>query len=101
MKVNSIGINAYQKLAEQPAQNRKPVSADEKATEKTGKINIPVQTNQIGSRLGVKLQGNEFMNMLSDEEKRAFELVFEKFNGNNGSKSAGREGLGRFVDVKL
>lgn len=101
MKVNNIGVNAYRQLIEQPQINRKETeSVQKKQTEKPGKINIPVQSDKVGSDLGVRVNGQEFLDMLTDQEKEAFEMVFDKFNSASGGKG-GQNGLGRFVDVKL
>lgn len=100
MKVNSIGINTYQQLNDKQQVNRRPVDKSQnKQAEKIGKVNIPVQKDKVGSDLAVKLPGENYMDMLTAEEKEAFEMVFKKFNGSGGASE--QNGLGRFVDVKL
>jgi len=100
MKVNSIGINTYQQLNDKQQVNRRPLeNSQTKPAAKIGKVNIPVQSDKVGSDLAVKLPGENYMEMLSAEEKEAFEMVFKKFNGSSGA--SGQNGLGRFVDVKL
>ncbi len=102
MKINSIGINTYRQMTERPAANRQPAEIEtNKPAEPTGKINIPVQKEKINSDLGVRVSGSKFTEMLSAEEKKAFELVFEKFNANKANGNSGQDGLGRFVDVRL
>jgi hypothetical protein len=100
MKVNSIGINTYQQLNDKQQIARRPVeNTQNKQAGKIGKINIPVQKDKVGSDLAVKLPGENYMEMLTAEEKEAFEMVFKKFNGAGGAP--GQNGLGRFIDVKL
>lgn len=105
MKINSIGINAYQEMANRAQASKKPVAPiKSEQVQKTGKIQIPVRTNRTGSDLSVKLNGEDYAEMLSPEEKQALELLFEKYGGKRGitnSGAANRPGLGNFVDVKL
>lgn len=109
MKINAVGIDAYRQTVSEAQVNRKSSSADNQAqTTKSDKVQIPGQGDNIGSRLAVQLKKGTFMDMLSEEEKRALEMVFEKFrsleiNGksydNNGASK--RANLGNIVDVKL
>lgn len=105
MKINSIGINAYQEMAGRSQANKKPVETNiTNQIQKTEKIQIPSRINRLGSDLSIKLEGEEYADMLSPEEKQALELLFEKYGDKRGitnSNAANRPGLGTFVDVKL
>ena len=105
MKINSIGINAYQEMTGRVQSGKKPAVIDKTEEKvKAGKIQIPGRINKVGSDISVKLGGSEYASMLSPEEKQALELLFEKFGDNKGmniTESTSRPGLGRFVDVKL
>ncbi len=105
MKINSIGINAYQEMTGRAQANKKPVEANQSAQiQKTEKIHIPGRVDKVGSDLSVKLAGEEYAEMLSPEEKQALELLFEKYGDKRGiisSETTNRPGLGTFVDVKL
>jgi len=105
MKINPIGINAYQEMANRTQASRKPVAVNHtEPTQKPGKINIPGRVDKAGSDISVRLEGQDYAEMLSPEEKQALELLFEKYGdkrGKSGSASVNPSGLGTFVDVKL
>lgn len=105
MKINSIGINAYQEMTGRAQANRKPVETNKsEQVQKTEKIQIPGRVDRVGSDLSVKLEGEDYAKMLSPEEKQALELLFEKYGarrGNENSNATNRPELGTFVDVKL
>jgi len=105
MKISSIGVNAYREMTTQAQTNQKPVPANRlDQSEKTSQVLIPGQTNALGSKLSVKLPNANYADMLSSEEKKALELLFEQYGnkfGSAASTSAGDAGLGNFVDVKL
>ena len=105
MKINSIGINAYQEMTGKAQANKKPVELNKsEQVQKTGKIQIPSRVDRVGSDLSVKLEGENYAEMLSPEEKQALELLFEKYGDKRGianSSTTNRPGLGTFVDVKL
>lgn len=105
MKINSIGINAYQEMTGRAQANKKPVETNNaEQVKKTEKIQIPGRVDKVGSELSVKLDGEDYAEMLSPEEKQALELLFEKYGDKRGitnSSTANRPGLGTFVDVKL
>ena len=105
MKVNSVGIDAYRQTMEKPQVNKQAVADRQQQVEKTQKVQVPVQTNKVSSKLGVKLQAGTFDDMLSDEERQAIEMVFSRFRNiagsytNDGTNESST--LGNFVDVKL
>jgi len=105
MKINSVGINAYQEMMGKANANKKPVETTKtEQIQKTEKIKIPGRTDKIGSDLSIKLAGQEYAEMLSPEEKQALELLFEKYGDKKGildSNTTNRPGLGTYVDVKL
>ncbi len=109
MKINAVGIDAYRQVQNDPQLNRKSSATDNKISgEKADRVQIPGQGDNVGSKLAVQLKKGGFVDMLSVEEKRALEMVFEKFraleiNGksydNNGATR--KSNLGNLVDVKL
>jgi hypothetical protein len=109
MKINSIGIDAYRQTAANTQTSKKATLAEnESKINQSNKVSIPVQENTITSRLAVKLKSGDFTDMLSTEEKKALEMLFEKFGGSVGSagysKTSGVENkalVGNIVDVKL
>ena len=105
MKINSIGINAYQEMTGRAQASKKPVETiKNEQIQKPGKVQIPSRTDRVGSDLSIKLDGEDYAEMLSPEEKQALELLFEKYGDKRGitnSSSTNRPGLGTFVDVKL
>jgi len=84
---------------------KRPVETNKnEQIQKTGKIQIPSRTDRIGSDLSVKLEGIDYAEMLSPEEKQALELLFEKYGDKKGSmdsSASNKPELGTFVDVKL
>jgi hypothetical protein len=106
MKINSIGLDVYRKTMEKPLPDNQSPDKGSPATG-IGNVHIPSQTNKIGSKLAVTLKPGTFIDMLTPEEKRAFELVFEKFrqvgspDGSYGSEGVNKSHIGNFVDVKL
>lgn len=105
MKINTIGINAYQEMTGRAQASKRPVEANKsELVQKTGKIQIPGRVDRVGSDLSVKLEGEDYAELLSPEEKQALELLFEKYGDKKGITNSGatdRPGLGTFVDVKL
>jgi hypothetical protein len=109
MKINSVGIEAYRQLTGDSQVNKKTVSSDSASkAEQSNRIAIPGQGKIPGSKLAVQLQKGNFIDMLSPEEKKALNLLFERFraaeleSGSYGKKSAADAShLGKIVDVKL
>lgn len=108
MKVNAIGIENYRQAMDNTRVQNQPATESKKQAEKTDRIEIPGQRQKVGSDLSVRLRPGSFADMLSNEEKQAFELVFQKFNGlragegvyaKNGGTNESH--LGNYLDVKL
>jgi len=109
MNINSIGINSYRQAMEKPQVEKRPAPEKQPETNKTDLINIPENANRVGSKMGVRLEPGSFVDMLSNEEKQAFEMAFEKYGGagalggtyaNNGEAETS-DIVGSHVDVKL
>lgn len=108
MKINSIGIDAYRQATERPQVENRPAPQKQSEAEQASRLQIPGQLNKAGSKLAVKLEPGTFVDMLSTEEKKAFEMVFERFrqlssaDGAYNENGAGkRQTVGNFVDVSL
>ena len=104
MKINPVGINAYRQATEQVRPDHRTENQSEVTTGKTAeknavKLSFPSAESRPGSKLAVKLANADFVQYLSDEEKKAMQMVFEKFG--DGSALKPGETLGRFVDVKI
>lgn len=105
MKINSIGINAYQQMTGRAQASQKPVPQEKtEQAQIIGKIQIPSRTDKVGSDISIKLDGKDYADMLTPEEKQALELLFEKYGAQKTGTAAvqtEQSGLGRFVDVRL
>ncbi len=103
MKINPIGVDAYRQMSDHTRSIRKPDlnSRTESATKAAGKLSIPTQNINGGSKISVKLQGKNLMGMLSAEEKQALDLLFEKFGEKKATDKDGPADMGNLVDVKL
>jgi len=109
MKVNPLGIQAYQHLTrqEKPAAER-PENAIKGAGAE--KIIIEPQASVAKSALAVKVPEGNYSKFLSVEERQALDLLFAKFSdsGRFGTAYASEAestdravSLGRMVDVKV
>ena len=108
MKINAIGIDAYRQASEAQSGRKSIPSQNENKIDRTEKIQIPGQGNTVGSKLSVRLKSGTFMDQLSGEEKKALELLFDKFRQMGVDEasykkdgSAKQAHLGRVIDVKL
>lgn len=108
MKINSIGVDAYRQAMVRPQADNRPVTGNDNQANRADRIRIPGQEERVGSKLSVRLKPGAFMDALSDEEKQAIELLFEKFSAVKFKAGAySRElgdddtDLGNHVDVKL
>ncbi|UCD17468.1 MAG: hypothetical protein JSV44_00750 [Candidatus Zixiibacteriota bacterium] len=109
MNINSVGIDAYRQVRDDTQVTRRPVSEQQgKAVEKTDRVKIPGQVNKSGSRLAVKLRQGAFVDMLTEQEKQALELLFDRFraagvldSGYDKDGPAEKPPVGTLVDVKL
>ncbi len=107
MKINTIGINAYQNL------NHQSKTADRKEPDATSLPNPanPAEISEAqGSRLAIKAPSGSYADLLSVEEKQALEVLFSRFRDNNRFGTTGqaendanaRENvLGRIIDIKV
>lgn len=109
MKVNPLGVQAYQHLARQ----EKP-TADRSENAITGsgveKVVIEPQPSVTKSALAVKIPKGNYSKFLSPEERQALDLLFARFSDSsrfgsayvaeteNSDQSAN---LGRVVDVRV
>ena len=108
MKVNPLGIQAYQQV------NRSDRPTSEAAASRTGQTNnqsvvIEPQATVSKSALAVKAPSGSYAKFLSPEERQALDLLFARFSDATRFGSAyaaksddgGGEQIGRLVDVKV
>jgi hypothetical protein len=109
MKVNPLGIQAYQHLARQ----EKPTAERSDNTIKGAgeeKVVIEPQPSVSKSALAVKVPSGNYTKFLSPEERQALDLLFARFgdrsrfgpaldSGTDTSQTG--SSLGRVVDVKV
>ncbi|MEW5796535.1 MAG: hypothetical protein AB1772_09245 [Candidatus Zixiibacteriota bacterium] len=108
MKVNPLGIQAYQNLNRQERQSLKTDSA--RAGEALDRpVVIEPQSAITKSTLAIKAPSGSYAKFLSAEERQALDLLFARF-GDTGrfgaayaadAETADAAGLGRIVDVKV
>ena len=81
MKINPIGINAYQQMTGQEVA-RKQIDGDtsDSAPVDKEKVAIPPQADAHSSRLAVKISRGNYAEYLSDEERQALEMLFSRFS---------------------
>ncbi|MFH2037245.1 MAG: hypothetical protein ABIJ45_12645 [Candidatus Zixiibacteriota bacterium] len=108
MKINPIGIEAYRQTMEKSKTDVRPQIEKNAETSKSSAVHLPGQANKIGSKLANKLESGTFADMLTTEEKQAFEMVFEKFRQIASADGSYRhdgetnlQSVGNFVDVTL
>jgi len=108
MKVNPLGIQAYQKMnrtdrpSSETAASRASLPADQNVV-------IEPQSGASKSAVAVKAPSGSYAKFLSTEERQALDLLFTKFSDTSrfGSAYAAEisdtagEQLGRTVDVKV
>ncbi len=108
MKVNPLGIQAYQQVN----RSDRPTSD---AASRTGQTNnqsvvIEPQSTVSKSALAVKAPSGNYAKFLSSEERQALDLLFAKFSDSTrfgsayaaaSEEASGGEQLGRLVDVKV
>lgn len=109
MKVNPLGVQAYQQLTRQ----EKPTAErPEAATIKSGDENVVIKPQPAitKSALAVKAPSGNYSKFLSVEERQALDLLFARFSDNSrfgAAPSASAENsqpganLGRVVDIKV
>ena len=87
MKVNPIGIQAYEQLTQR---EQAPTAPAEKQVQSTPEkpVSISPQAEAASSKLAVKAPAGSYADFLSPEEKQALDLLFSRF------KDSGRFGAG-------
>lgn len=109
MKVNPLGIQAYEQLGKQDKQTglTEGVKAQQ---ELASKVSLKPQSELTKSKLTIKAPSGSYAEYLNPQEKQALELLFGKFreNGKFGvgySKDSNNNNdtthLGSIVDVKV
>ena len=109
MKVNPLGVQAYQQLTrqEKPTTERFDASSVRGGE---GKVVIKPQPSVTKSALAVKAPSGNYSKFLSTEERQALDLLFARFTDNarfGPASAANVEGseaganLGRVVDIKV
>jgi len=109
MKINPVGIQSYQQLTGHDRAASRPESGP-KTDKADPRVSITPHDTERVSALAVKPTGSDFSQFLSDEEKSALELLFNRFKDQdrfgagyrNDTQSTMRQGnLGSVVDVKV
>ncbi len=108
MKINPVGVQAYQQLARQE-QNTAPLHKEKSAEPKDVPLHIAPQEPEAHSALAVKAPGKSYAEFLTPEEKAALDLLFSRFSDNgrfghalrSSADSDESETIGRIVDVKV
>jgi len=108
MKVNPLGIQAYQQLAHE---RQSPAAAGVKTSRAAEqKVVIEPQASVTRSALAVKAPSGSYAKFLSAEERQALDMLFAKFSDTsrfgaayaNKTEEAESGGtLGRVVDVRV
>ena len=108
MKVNPLGIQAYQQVNRS---DRQPSNATLRTSQTADQsVVIEPQSTASKSALSVKAPSGSYSKFLSTEERQALDLLFTKFSdatrfgsayAADSDEVAGTEQLGRLVDVKV
>ncbi|MEE8577080.1 MAG: hypothetical protein V3T31_07470 [candidate division Zixibacteria bacterium] len=108
MKINPVGVQAYQQLSQRPARaeeaaDRSIIQSGKGATVKDISITPQVDATSALSVAGPKGNYGDF---LTEKEQKALKMLFEKYDySSRVGQSAGSEdradALGRVVDVKV
>lgn len=109
MKVNPLGIQAYQQVnrSDRPMSD---AAASRASRTDSQSVVIEPQSTISKSTLAVKAPSGSYAKFLSVEERQALDLLFAKFSDTNrfgaayaaeSDETAGGEQLGRLVDVKV
>ena len=109
MKINPLGVQAYQQLARRD--QTETVPKDSKADELSNqKLAIAPQAQADGSRISVSAARGSFAEHLSPEEQQALEILFarfsqtERFGPSYRKESAATDesnNVGGILDVKV
>ena len=107
MKVNPLGIQAYQQLAQE---RQAPLTGAKSPRAAEQKVVIKPQDATTRSALAIKAPSGSYAKFLSAEERQALDVLFAKFSDTSrfGSAYAGKAEdsesaatLGRVVDVRV
>jgi hypothetical protein len=107
MKINPLGVQAYQQVAQE---RQAPASSARTARTAEQQVTIEPQAPATRSALAVKAPSGSYARFLSAEERQALDLLFAKFSDTSrfGAGYAARTddaestaALGRLVDVKV
>ncbi|RKX22346.1 MAG: hypothetical protein DRP35_02140 [Candidatus Zixiibacteriota bacterium] len=109
MKVNPVGIQAYEQLVQRDKQTNLTEGAKSQK-QQASKVSIEPQSELTKSELAIKAPSGSYAEYLTPQEKQALDLLFGKFreNGKLGvgySKNSNNDNetthLGSVVDVKV
>ena len=109
MKINPVGVQAYQQLTRRE-QNTAPPQKEQTTELKDVPVHIAPQEPEAQSALAVKAPGKSYAEFLTPEEKAALDLLFSRFSDNGrfghalrGSADNDEQSgtIGRIVDVKV
>ncbi|MBD3332004.1 hypothetical protein GF356_04065, partial [candidate division GN15 bacterium] len=78
MKINPVGIQAYQQLNRQQRPDAQQVNQQDQSAVNQ-QVTIAPQTEQEESQLAVKAATGSYADHLSSEERAALDLLFERF----------------------
>ena len=108
MKINPTAIQSYQQLGQRPT--HRPAEQQKQAEMLERGVTITPQANETRSELAIKAPEGSYADFLTDGEKAALDLLFQRFgdSGRFGSAFAGDGGesgatktLGKLIDVKV
>ena len=108
MKVNPIGIQAYEQLTQR---EQAPGAVADKQVQSTPEkpVQITPQAEAASSKLAVKAPAGSYAEFLSPEEKQALDLLFSRFRdsgrfgpgyGKDNAAAAEAVTVGNLLDVK-
>jgi len=101
MKINPVAIQSYQQV------DRRNSQASDAAQQKQGeavKPDVTIEPKEtLSSKLAVKGPVGSYADYLSEEEQKAMELLFARFQetGRLGTSGQSEKALGRVIDVKV
>ncbi|HOD65405.1 MAG TPA: hypothetical protein PKM94_01830 [candidate division Zixibacteria bacterium] len=104
MKINPTAIQSYQQLVQ-----RQPQRPDEQArpADAARELTIAPQAAASGSDLAVKAPEGSYADFLTEAERAALELLFQRFGDSGrfgaalGGEAAESRVLGKLIDVKV
>jgi hypothetical protein len=108
MKVNPIGIQAYEQLTQREQAPPAPAETQVKSTPEKP-VQITPQAEAASSKLAVKAPAGSYADLLSPEEKQALDLLFSRFRDSgrfgpgyarDNAAAAESVAVGNILDVK-